>query len=170
MNRVVADSNIFQYGINEHYATSVAELFQAIEVEHLETAVLAYTAFEVYRGLANNRINRMRSLIETFMRLGVDLATFKVAAALTTCYNSHEATKAYANRYSDGDVVLAASAFHYRTYILTANVNDFPRPFFTESRSYGLRNTKSRHSIHVGLLCPNFAAFQAAINHNYPKG
>ena len=92
---------------------------------------------------------------------------FSLAAALDTCYRRHEATKAFASRYSDGDLVLAGSSFHYNSPILIANGNDFPRPFFIELQQVAL-GTLSRHMpMRVQLLMPNIAFFNTTIKQYY---
>ena len=70
------------------------------------------------------------------------MLTFKIAAVLTTCYQRHNATKAYASKYCDGDTLIAASAIRDKSSVLTANPNDFPAPFFQEERRYYIEKTK----------------------------
>ena len=60
-------------------------MFEALVAKGIQPAISAYTTFEVYRGLASTRVDKMKLLIKPFTSVEVELDTFKIAAALTTC-------------------------------------------------------------------------------------
>jgi len=169
VQKLIVDTNILQYAAREEYANGAARLFQTLLDRKLEAYISGYTAFEVYRGIASKKIPVTRAIVDQFTAALPDILTYKVAAILTTCYNTHEATKSYASRISDGDVVIAASAIRDQAGVLTANGNDFPRPFFTEVESFQLENSKTGAIIIAHLLEPDLSVYFHNRDICYPK-
>lgn len=167
MENILLDANILQYGANNNHSAEVTKLIRSLASEGAVMFITNYTSFEAYRGLAYRRINSMKTFIDTFVPADVDVTVFKIAAALYTCYRRHEATKLYIDRYSDGDIVLAASAFRYNAGILTANANDFPRPFFKEIKNLQIQSTNKQAPIFISLLQPDAACFNNALKNSF---
>ena len=165
--KVLIDTNILQYATKPDYADDVYAIFERMQSAKINLRVSSYTTFEVYRNLDKVRIPKMKQVIDFFQPIETDLMCFSLAAALDTCYRRNDATKQYASRYTDGDLVLAGSALSYNAPILTANGNDFPRPFFDEIETSLLGSLTRPMPIKAQLLQPNIAFFNKAIKSYY---
>jgi predicted nucleic acid-binding protein len=168
MSQILVDANVFSYGTNEKYSDAIANVFERLAQLKHEPAVLSYTSFEVYRGLDFKRVPKMKLLVDAFTPVDIDLKGFKIAAALYSCYKKHPTTKAYT--YQDGDIVTAAGAFLYNTLVLTADGNDFPRPFFDDVEKFPLKMLDGRVPLIVSLLQPNIQCFNGAIKEYLSAG
>lgn len=166
-NRVLIDANILQYATNPDYSDDVYSLFRRMQVNGYILRVSSYTTFEVFRGLNKKRIPMMKKVIDAFEPIETDLQCFSIAAALDTCYRRYASTKIYADRFSDGDLVLAGSAFSHNAPILTANSNDFPRPFFTEAEATSVGASNQPLPIKTQLLHPDVNFFNRALKSYY---
>lgn len=165
--KVLIDANILQYATNISYANDVYAVFDKLKSLGYDLMVSSYTTFEVYRGLDTKRIPKMKQVIDLFSPNETDLMCFSVAAVLDTCYRRYQSTKPYAGRYSDGDLVLAGSSFAYNSPILTANGNDFPRPFFKEIDAALFGSAARPMPIKAQLLMPDITFFNKAIKSYY---
>ncbi len=165
---LLVDTNILVYGLNPDYAADVAHVFSDLEVMGYKSTISAYTTYEIYRGLARSKVATTKNLISQFEKpIELDLQALKIAAALTTCYRTHSATKDMADRYKEGDVILAATAIYTGMHILTANGNDFPRPFFVERQSMDIKNSKKPVSINLQILAPDVRCFNNTVKDCY---
>src|SRR5438477_206286 len=107
-----------------------------------------------------------KNLVKPFTPLSID-DTFRIAAALYSCYRYCKATQNKQNidkvSFDDGDMVIRACAFRYNCAILTANGNDFPRPFFDEQAKYTIHKKSNKAEISVQLLSPDFVVLNEYI-------
>lgn len=139
---IILDTNVLQYALNKDYAESLAKLLEQFKNKNFKVVISEYTVFETFNGLSKKKVLATGEILKSFNKLKVDLSTLQIAAALSTCYRTHDATKKYCERYTPGDLIIGASAFRYGgtidTYLLTGNRNDFPSPFFKERQRYEL--------------------------------
>lgn len=163
MHQILADTNILQYGVSKLHADLIAKIYETLKQESYVLTVSDYTVFEIYRGLAINRIRNVKNLVDDQLSINVDNQTFKIAAALSTCYRRHDSTKVYADRYSDGDIVLAATAFRHNMLLLTANGNDFPRPFFEELAMPSITKVVAKSKLNIVVLRPDIMTFNKIV-------
>ncbi len=167
MDRILIDTNVIDYATKKQGSVGVQELLQQLKVNNIQPAVSAYSTFEAYRGLDPTKVSTMREVISKLNPLEVDLKSFKIAALLYTCYQRNSATKQYLDRYKDGDLVLAASAIRYNLPILTANGNDFPRPYFTEMDSAVITVDRKKRPVVIQTLKPDINYFNDQIAEHY---
>jgi predicted nucleic acid-binding protein len=166
---VILDTNILDYGTKKDLSADVAKLLEDLVSEGYKLTISAYELFEAYRGLNRDRIPSMNKLVAPFTPLEVDANTFRIAAALYTCYKSHSATRDSKHNdkprnADDGDIVIAATSLHYNALVLTANGNDFPRPFFSEvGKSHTLKRKTNKAQIRVHLLQPEISVFNESL-------
>lgn len=169
MQKLIIDTNILQYGVNDSYADQIAALLEDLLDTYSEMYISAYTTFEIYRGIDNGKIAKTKNVVDLFTSVPPDLVTFKIAAVLTTCYQRHESTKAFASKYSDGDTLIAASAVRDEAKVLTVNSNDFPAPFFREEVRYYIENAKTHVKLPVSVMATDYEMYFAARDQHYPK-
>lgn len=169
MPRIIVDTNVIQYGVSEHFSDETAKTIGVLNESSQEMYISSYSAYEIYRGLENRKIERTKRVVDAFIPYDPELLTYKIAAVLTTCYQRHEATKQYASKYSDGDTIIAASAIRDGSQILTANANDFPAPFFIEVERHYITSKTTHVKIPVSILSPDYEAYFNARDTHYPR-
>lgn len=157
VNKAILDTNILQYGVSRTLHDEVADLLPKITKLEIDLVISSFSVFEVYRGLSKSKIPVTRELVASITALESDYDTHRIAAVLYSCYQFHESTKG--RKYEDGDIIIGATAIQYNSAILTANVNDFPRPFFVEAESYIIERSSDKAEIHIQLLKPDIRLF-----------
>jgi predicted nucleic acid-binding protein len=163
IDKIILDTNILQYGVSRDLNAAVADILKKLSDQKYGLVISDFTVFEVYRGLNKQKIPITRELVSSITSLEVDNATFRIAAVLYSCYQNHDATKAKNKSDDDGDVVIAANSIRYNAAILTANGNDYPRPFFLEVATFTLIRSSNKAEIVVHLLKPNIPIFNASM-------
>lgn len=160
------DTNILDYAFKPHTKVSTSTLIQRVAKKY--TLVISeYLRFEVYRGLDTDRIPAAKAIVGEFSAYAVDKATLDVAAAITTCYEKDPVTSTKRSGFSDGDLILAATAFVHKFIIITANRMDFPAPYFEEIAPHEMTTTKGR-TIIVYELKPNIKYLNEMLETCYP--
>jgi predicted nucleic acid-binding protein len=106
--------------------------------------VSEYLRFEIYRGLEMQRVPAAKAVVDSFTAYKVDKATLDTAAALKTCYDRDENTRSRRDSFSDGDIILAATAFLNKFILVTGNRGDFPAPYFVEVGEHKLQDKKGK--------------------------
>lgn len=160
---VIVDTNILQYGVSRSLKLEVEDLLNQVRMHRPNLRISSFTKFEVYRGLNKPKIEPTRKLVRSFKPISVDDDTFRIAAVLYSCYQNHTATKSKNKQADDGDIVIAATAIRHNTPILTANGNDFPRPFFQECSPRLTLTKPDKGEIVVQLLAPDIRVFNMAM-------
>lgn len=157
---LILDTNVIHNAVSKRLQAQTVELLNIITKDYPKLTISEYTVFEIYRGLGKEKIPKVRELVNGFDALGVDSSIIKIAAALYSCYQNYPSTKS--KKYEDGDVIIGATSLRYNTPILTANGNDFPRPFFTEVSSHKLKRA-GRADIVVQILQPDIKVFNDTV-------
>lgn len=164
----ILDTNIILYGLKSEYALSVSKLITELSCKY-ELVTTQFTRFELFRGMISAHIPDAKLLFNSFSCIDITGDIFKIAAALSTCYKNDTATSSRANSYSDGDIIIGASGFTSDAVVVTANINDFPRPYFDElSTKHSITSQKKGTTIAIGVLKPNIAYLNQNISRLYP--
>jgi|GEM_PF-6466452 len=137
------DTNVLDYAFKARTKLLASQLLERL-VNNYELAISEYLRFEIYRGLKMSSIPSVKPLVDSFNAYTVDKATIDLAAALTTCYERDEATHKNRGGFSDGDILMAATAIINRLVIVTANRADFPAPYFNELRKHTYTDAKGK--------------------------
>jgi predicted nucleic acid-binding protein len=156
---VILDTNILHYGVSRDLSDEIANLLPKVKAQGFDLVISSFSKFEVYRGLNKVKIPVTRALVDTITPLDVDGDTFRIAAVLFSCYHYHEATKGKNKYDDDGDIIIGSTAIRYNAAILTANGNDFPRPFFSELDEFIIKRASNNAEIKVYLLRPDIQIF-----------
>lgn len=162
----VLDTCILDYAFKRHTKGQVITLLQ--EIGGLYRPVVSeYVRFEIYRGLAMEKIPNAKQVVDQFTAYAVDKSVLDIAAALTTCYEYDEATKRQRKAISDGDLIIAATAFKYHMLVITANRNDFPAPYFSEMGKPIV--LKGKRPIAIYGLKPEVTYLNSMLSTCFPK-
>lgn len=149
------DTNILQYLNNPSIAR---ELFAYLEEVHragYSLAISNFSIFELLSGVPKSKESNLISALEVIPRFEVTTEVLVAAAQLTTVYRME---KAEYGHITQGDKIIAATSLLNDFPVLTANSNDFPRPFFNElHKKFIFYKDKNRdRMIPVYLLLPDF--------------
>lgn len=164
----ILDTNILDYGFKAEYAESVKRLLETVSQDH-DLVTTQYNRFELFRGMSSARISKAKQFFDTFACVDIGSEVFGIAAALSTCYKNDEATKSRASSFTDGDIIIGAAGFIYNASILTANMNDFPRPYYIDASTPGpIMSSKTGRAINIGVLAPSHQHLNEMISQLYP--
>ncbi len=163
----IIDTNLIDYAFKSRTKDMAAQVLR--KISQIYTLVISeYLRFEIYRGLAMDRISSAKVLVDSFPAYAVDKATLDTAAALTTCYERDPATKSSRKAIADGDIILAATAFINKFIIVTANRADFPAPYFDEIQLHKIKDQKGRVWAFYELR-PDLIYLNSMLDVCYPK-
>jgi len=161
------DSNVIDYAFKPVTRLLAVQILDQV-ADNYKVVISEYVRFELYRGLAMSKIPSLKQLLDSFVALPVDRGVLDVAAALSTCYQSDAQTKDQHKSFSDGDIIIAATAFRHQSAIITANRRDFPAPYFNEAAKYTVFDSRKR-PISIYELSPDVSYLNAMLSICYPK-
>lgn len=152
---LLLDSCIAEYSLNEDISKSISDTLSIWlgEVFSLATSDISYT--ELIDGAYKAKVERVKQLLDSYTRFEV---TQRVLSGAGTISNIYKAKNNKLNGASIQDKIIAATSFIYNVPIVTADILDFPHPFFTTIASENIRYRKKSkdHFITVDILLPNF--------------
>jgi predicted nucleic acid-binding protein len=157
---ILLDSCIIQYSSDSYRSLEFMKYLYALTTRGFSLSISEFTFFELLRGIPTTKKENI--LIEKLLLFGRFAVTNKVlvaAAQLITLYN---AQKIPPDQIQDGDLILAATSILEGAPILTANVNDFPRPFFDtlEHQLIHFNVKNNQQMIVTNILQPNIQIIQ----------
>lgn len=152
--QIILDTNILQYLGNKNIgAELLAYLLDLVKREF----GLSISMISVYESLAGVSIKKETNLVKTlslFQKKEITEEVLIACSRLTTLYAMGRISN---TQITTEDKVIAATAILTGSLIMTANVNDFPRPFFREAeeRLIFYKHKDRKRMIPVYLLTPN---------------
>ncbi|TAH36684.1 hypothetical protein EYC59_00715 [Candidatus Saccharibacteria bacterium] len=162
------DTNILDYAFKSRTKVVASQVLATVSSVYT-TVISEYARFEIYRGLAMERVPLAKALVNSFTPYAVTKDVLDIAAALATCYEKDDVTKRTRAGISDGDIIMGATAFVHKFVIITANRMDFPAPYFEEVSSYEMTDAKKK-PIMIYALKPNIAYLNRMLAVCYPDG
>ena len=154
---LLLDSCIAEYWLNRYMQPAISGQIKTWAGQTFDLAISEISYAELIDGAHKDKINRVKTLLLNFTSLESTQRILIGAGFLGSIYK----TKDEANRnISLGDKIIATTAFIYNLPIITANVKDFPHPFFTSIASENIFYTKRsrKHVITIDILNPNFTS------------
>lgn len=127
---IILDTCILNWMNIKPVRKELVKLFQQLEKQKVILRVSDYTTYELFSECPQKKEKELREIWEKFPRYEVAPKVTKTAAQLATLYRYTESTQGL--HISDGDKIISGTALITKSYILTADLNDFPRPFFIE--------------------------------------
>jgi len=144
---ILIDSCIINYLLSSETdlaAKTVSFLEDLLKNEN-ELYVSEYTRHEVLRGASETKAQKAKELLKNFVTVPQSSERLERATQLYNAYNNNEKTRNALNSISDIDVFIGSLIFtSNKALLLTADYNDFPRPFFKEIESTRIDYGKSR--------------------------
>lgn len=158
---ILADSCIINNLLSnqKELAKETAEYFNELIEAGNRLYASEFTHHEIFRGLAAGRKQKAEVWLEKFEMVPHSKIRLERATRLSTAYSDEPSIKAYLPKISDIDIFLGALIFTDRQpLLLTADFNDFPRPFFSEVENRPIvynRNKGNKCCLYYYLLQAN---------------
>lgn len=156
---IILDTNILQYIGNKKIAPGLLVYLADLVNRGFGLAISEISCYELLSGTTIKQEQEGLNLLEKFVRYTVDIQVILAASQLSTLYFHQRKLedREVDREISPQDKFIAATAILTNSLIITANINDFPRPFFQEAEEKPLLykdNNKIRMLV-VQLLRPN---------------
>ena len=153
---VILDTNILVYLNNKYINRSLKQHIDVIIKENLDLSISDITVTELLAKATKSKERQAYDWIKTLQlkRIEVTPLVLELTGYFSRIYIE---TKMPVAEKEIADKIIAATSFLEQTYILTADVNDFPRPFFLEYDHALIQYNKDQtiSTIFVALLRPN---------------
>ncbi len=151
---ILLDSCVIQYIADKRIRNGLVPYLTDILKRNHTLALSEITVYELLQGAPITKEAELIDWIKVFKHYVVDLNVLVAAARLRTFYDMNKLPQA---QISDGDKIIAATSTLTGSLVLTANGNDFPRPFFieVEQRQVYYSSKNIQKMITLQLLAPN---------------
>jgi len=131
---VLLDTNILQYlgKQKSNLSNQLLDYINSLLQQKYILAISSFCIFELLDGCpTKEKEAKLFQTIEALVRFEVSAEVLLTTARLSTLYRNEKAEYAH---IQDGDKIIGATALLTESLILTANMRDFPRPFFVEEK------------------------------------
>ena len=129
VSKKVLDANILQYLQKSSFADQLTAYITGLRKGDVKPKISEVSLCELLSGCNSQQESASLKVIEQFEKYSIDRDVLTVAAKLQNIYRS---LKVEFSQIGLADRIIAATVIVMGTDILTANVNDFPRPLFRE--------------------------------------
>lgn len=128
---ILLDTNILQYlgKTKSDISNKLIEYMGNLLQRKFVFGISSFCIFELLDGATKNKETELLKAVNIFVRFDVSQEVLLTSARLSSLYRQE---KAEYQHIGDGDKILAATSLLTNSLILTANMRDFPRPFFIE--------------------------------------
>lgn len=127
---VILDTCILQYLNDSLIGPQLTELLTILTRQNNKFYFSDFSTYELFRECPKDKETQLDAVWNRFTRYQVDGRVTRFAAQLASAYKTYGLGTASIN---DGDRMIAATTIITKSLILTADSNDFPRPFFKEN-------------------------------------
>ncbi len=127
--KTVLDTNILQYLQKSVFSTDLADFITRFRERDSKPKISDISLCELLSGCNHNQEVASLKILNQFERYSIDEDILTVAAKLQNIYRLLGVEP---DQVSLADRIIAATSIVMGADILTANVNDFPRPVFKE--------------------------------------
>tara|TARA_Y100000310_G_scaffold234036_1_gene236944 strand:+ start:1169 stop:1702 length:534 start_codon:yes stop_codon:yes gene_type:complete len=130
-NNIILDSCTIQYLDNKAMKLSLWKILKHLRQNKNVFNIALISYYELLSECPKNKEEKLLKILGFFNIHKFSEEVIVTAARLATCYRLEPNIKNHQS-INDGDKIIAATAMLSDSFILTANANDFPRPFFNE--------------------------------------
>lgn len=151
---LILDTNILQYVSNKSSRDAISGHLSDLESEGVTFSISEITIYELLCGTNSTQRVNGRAILQQFTRYGINQDILSFCSYLQTWYRQN---LTHYQSISTADIIIAATAMFISSGILTADCNDFPRPFFSEERILTMeyRHKNKMRMIPLYVLLPN---------------
>lgn len=163
-NYLLLDTCVINYSLDKYMSASVAATLQEWIGKDLDLAVSEISHAELIHGAYKSKIEKVKKFLDLYAHFTVSQRVLEAAGVIGNIYTVHNSEN---RSLGLADRILAATSFIYAVPVVTANIKDFPHPFFNSIRSKNVPYKKKNkdHIIVVDVLKPNIEV----LNYWYSK-
>lgn len=155
---IILDTNILQYTGNKKFSVELILYLADLARRGFGFAISDVTYYELLSGTTVKQEQQSIELLDKFNRYFVEITVLIAASRLSTLYyHQCKLEGRTSHDISFEDKIIASTAILTGSLILTANINDFPRPFFQEAEEKAIfyRDRNITKMLILQLLRPN---------------
>ncbi|MDA1317021.1 MAG: PIN domain-containing protein [bacterium] len=163
-NYLLLDSCIVQYLLNKEISPNLRQQLKKWSGDIFNFAISEITYAELLNGTLKNKEAEVISLLDKFYSFTISKRIIKGCGKLGSVYKEYNQSL---KEIDTGDRIIASTAIINNLFIVTANVRDFPFPFFSSIANYNIIFEKKRNKrmISIAVLKPNYEFITHAFNH-----
>ncbi len=154
IQNIILDTNIIQYIGDRNIAAHLSQYFQDLIKKGFGFAISDISYYELLSGATIKQEQQAHSALSRFVKYPVNSNVLITASQLSTIYKNQKVPN---QQITLEDKIIAATAILAGSLLMTADVNDYPRPFFAEAEEkllYYSHKNKTCMRV-VQLLRPN---------------
>ncbi|MFA5776686.1 MAG: PIN domain-containing protein [Patescibacteria group bacterium] len=152
---ILLDSNIVQYISHNKLSDQILSFLDTLINKGYKLAISDISVCEIFSGCTPTQEEECNKNIREFGKVGIDNRVVLVAARLQNIYKFLNINNDQINL---GDRIIASTSIVMGFDLLTADINDFPRPIFREKHEelfFYKHHNKTNLQI-VQILTPNW--------------
>jgi len=152
---IVLDSCVIQFALNKYLSPNLSKYLRSLIKAGFLLAISEISYFELFHGATLRQEKELNDALRLFIRYRTDLPALIAASRLGGLYRN---LKIPDQQISVGDKIIAATSVLTGSLVLTANYNDFPRPFFreVEAKHIFFKKKNRDRMVIFYLLFPDF--------------
>lgn len=160
---VILDSCIIEYLLNKEMSDVLTAQLDLWRGKAFGVAISELTYSELIDGAHLDKETKVIDFLDQFYSLPITKRITKGAGKLGSVYKQEFQLE---KSISLGDKVIAATAIIFSAPIITANVKDFPQPFFNVllSKNIVYKQNDRRKMIYIAFLYPNYEYIKHAFS------
>lgn len=132
---ILVDTNVINnvHASRKDLAQKTKDFLALLANQDNKLYVSDYVKHELFRSASAKKSNQLAQTLENFINVPTSSERIERATKLHTAYSSNKSVKPFMQSISTIDLFIGALLFTDKNpLILTADYNDFPRPFFKE--------------------------------------
>ena len=156
---IILDTNIIQYIGDRHIGADLMQYLLDVVKRGFGFAISEVSTYELLSGATIRQEQQVSAILSNFMKYSVDSSVLITASQLSTIYKNEKIPE---QSISMADKIIGATAILTGSLVMTADINDYPRPFFTEveEKSFYYRHKNKMCMRIVQLLRSNLQVMQ----------
>lgn len=161
---LLLDTCVAEYLLNPYIEIVLSKQISAWANNKRKLAISGISYTEMIDGAYKSKVKEVNELLDTYTQFEVTQRILQGAGILSNVYKAQN-SKVVGS--SLADKIIAATAFVYNLPLITADVKDFPYPFFTSIVSENIKYRKKNKDQYIAIaaLMPN----ATMLNHWHKK-
>lgn len=137
---------------------AITPVLNDMDTANLQFTVSDISIYEAQRKIPTGKHMESVNFLDAFPRFPIEKIILTLTGSVVSCYHDHDMTKSHSSEISLQDSINAASCLASGALLVTADYNDYPRPFFNEVYRWDIANEKG-NSQKIYLLEPDTNQF-----------
>lgn len=135
--KLLLDTNIIEYSLNKNIGIPLNKDLLKLRLKGYSFYLSDFSAYELLKGADEEKTLKIFEIVKLFPRFQVSINVLNTAALFENLYKLQHKIEGQNDdygkkRYTDVDKIIAATSCLENTDLLTADTNDYPRPYFKE--------------------------------------